>query len=361
MSRQPLGAAAHANTTYSSLRSNEDNCGGMEKISADGRGGATEANRVARRKLWWASVCCVVFMVCEIIGGFMANSLAIMTDAAHLLSDLAGFLISIFALWLAMRPATSRLSFGFHRAEILGALISVLLIWMLTGVLLYEAIQRVQNPVPVNGPIMFLVATGGLLVNFVMGMILRQGNIGHSHGMGGGGSGGGGGDAHSHSHAKQAESHEDHAHDDEAGPPHEEENLNVKAAFIHVLGDAVQSVGVMIAAGLIWYNPAWSIADPVSSDIRMRAPTNALYLLTLASCSRSLVCLCATGVHIRVQLVSALHDDSIDQAEHGRPDGRCARGHRPGRSGSLTETRGGRARYDRLHAMLDARPRRRAG
>jgi hypothetical protein len=234
---------------------------------------------------------------------------------------------------------------------------SACFIWMLTGVLVYEAIQRVQNPVPVNGPIMFLVATGGLIVNFVMGMILRQGNIGHSHGMGGG-SGGEAGDAHGHSHAK-AESHEDHAHDDEAGaaPSHEEENLNVKAAFIHVLGDAVQSVGVMIAAALIWYNPAWSIADPVSSssDIRVRGPTNAVYPAHPRFLfSRSLVCLCAIGVHIRVQSVSALHDDSADQAERGRADGRCAGGHRPGQSGSLTEKRGRRARYVGLYAMLDA-------
>ena len=111
-------------------------------------------------------------MICEIIGGLIANSLAIMTDAAHLLSDLAGFLISIFALWLATRPATSRLSFGFHRAEILGALISVLLIWVLTGVLVYEAIWRLAHPEDVDGKIMFIVSAAGLACNFCMGMIL---------------------------------------------------------------------------------------------------------------------------------------------------------------------------------------------
>lgn len=135
---------------------------------------AEESNRKARRQLMWASACCCIMMIAEIVGGLLANSLAIMTDAAHLLSDLAGFLISIFALWLATRPATSRLSFGFHRAEILGALISVLLIWVLTGILVYEACWRLAHPEDVDGKIMFIVATCGLVVNFTMGMILRQ-------------------------------------------------------------------------------------------------------------------------------------------------------------------------------------------
>jgi hypothetical protein len=154
-------------------RSPATNCGGMKKRRTDEKiSKQEESNRKARNKLGWASVFCLIFMICEIIGGLIANSLAIMTDAAHLLSDLAGFLISIFALWLATRPATSRLSFGFHRAEILGALVSVLLIWVLTGVLVYEACWRLAHPEDVDGKIMFIVATAGLLCNFIMGMIL---------------------------------------------------------------------------------------------------------------------------------------------------------------------------------------------
>ena len=67
------------------------------------------------------------------IGGYMANSLAIMTDASHMLSDFASFLISLFALWVARRPATQKMSFGYYRAEVMGALCSVLIIWVLTG------------------------------------------------------------------------------------------------------------------------------------------------------------------------------------------------------------------------------------
>lgn len=84
-------------------------------------------DKVARRKLIVASVLCVVFIIVEVIGGFMSNSLAIATDAAHLLTDFASFMISLLALWMAGRRSTARLSFGWYRAEVLGALISVVM------------------------------------------------------------------------------------------------------------------------------------------------------------------------------------------------------------------------------------------
>lgn len=79
-------------------------------------------------------------MIIEIIGGAIAHSMAIMTDAAHLLSDFSGFLISIFSIWIGTRPASSNMSYGYHRAEIIGALGSVILIWGLTIWLIWEAI-----------------------------------------------------------------------------------------------------------------------------------------------------------------------------------------------------------------------------
>ena len=279
-------------------------CGGLgpraqQKLDKAGRKIEKE-NAAARRKLWIVSGLCLCFMTLEIIGGFIANSLAIMTDAAHLLSDLASFLISIFALWLATRAPTSRLSFGFHRAEILGALISVIMIWLLTGILVYEAVQRIREPELVDGRIMFIVASCGLAVNLVMGLILYQSGHQHSHGLGGGG----GGHGHSHGAAPATEDDEDddeefdddetaadghfegahgHSHAGSAQssyqqsslPPSVDQpthpkaaNLNVTAAFVHVLGDALQSVGVMIAAALIWYSDdRWSIADPICTFI----------------------------------------------------------------------------------------------
>jgi zinc transporter 2 len=264
-----------------------------------------DANAKARRKLIFASILCFCFMIGEIFGGFLANSLAIMTDAAHLLSDLASFLISIFALYLSQRAPTSRLSFGFHRAEILGALVSVIMIWILTGILIYEAVNRIRNPEVVDGKLMLIVAGAGLGVNIVMGFVLHQSGHSHSHGLGGGSH------SHSHSHGKPKkakkqkslslnnnddigagiqqhllidDSHDGHGHshgdghghahgdsdlheDEAAHDPAHVANINVSAAFVHVLGDGIQSIGVMIAAGLIWYNPEFHYADPICTFI----------------------------------------------------------------------------------------------
>ena len=91
-------------------------------------------------------IICLIFMAAEIVGGVMAGSLAILTDAAHLMSDVAGFAISIFAIWLGRRKATVEFSYGWSRAEIIGALTSVILIWGLTAWLVYEAILRIITP-----------------------------------------------------------------------------------------------------------------------------------------------------------------------------------------------------------------------
>ena len=89
-----------------------------------------------------ATVLCVFFMLAEIVGGVLSNSLAIATDAAHMLTDFASFLISLLAIWLASRPKSQKMSFGWHRAEVIGATISVLMIWLVTGVIVYMAILR---------------------------------------------------------------------------------------------------------------------------------------------------------------------------------------------------------------------------
>jgi zinc transporter 2 len=264
-------------------------------------------------------------MILEIIGGFWANSLAIMTDAAHLLSDIAGFLISITAIWLGTFPVSERLTYGWHRAEILCAMLSVFLIWALTGVLVYEAILRtiaILGPNPpqlTDGKIMTIVASIGLVVNVLLLKVLGHS---HSHGPGGG---------HGHSHSPTASdsaepadhghSHTDHghAHDDsnnnhnhsnnnndnsyahsyqnddeiDEGLPAAAEmklhghahhatavdsdtenelstaeaiqNINVRAAYIHAIGDLLQSAGVCIAGALIMYNPKWQLADPIAT------------------------------------------------------------------------------------------------
>uniref|UniRef100_A0A182F263 Cation efflux protein cytoplasmic domain-containing protein n=2 Tax=Anopheles albimanus TaxID=7167 RepID=A0A182F263_ANOAL len=190
-------------------------------------------DKIARKKLIMASMLCIIFMIAEIIGGIYSNSLAIATDAAHLMADLASFMISLLALWIAARPSTKRLSFGWYRAEVIGALISVLMIWVVTAILFYMAVLRTINrDFELDGEVMLITSGLGILVNVIMGATLHH--HGHSHG-------GGGSSTHSH----------------------EEENINVRAAFIHVLSDFVQSLGVFIAALVIYFKPEWNIIDPI--------------------------------------------------------------------------------------------------
>lgn len=115
-------------------------------------------------------------MFAEVIGGYLANSLSIMTDAAHMFSDLCGFGISMGSVFITRKKATRDMSYGYHRAEVVGAALSVLLIWGLTLWLLVEATYRIINPEEVDGLIMLIVAGAGLLSNIVMGKVL------HSHG-----------------------------------------------------------------------------------------------------------------------------------------------------------------------------------
>uniref|UniRef100_K7G7M5 Probable proton-coupled zinc antiporter SLC30A3 n=1 Tax=Pelodiscus sinensis TaxID=13735 RepID=K7G7M5_PELSI len=103
----------------------------------------SRAELQACQKLGTACAICFVFMVGEVIGGYLAHSLAIMTDAAHLLADVGSMSVSLFSLWVSARPATKTMSFGWHRSETLGALASVLSIWVVTGVLVYLASARI--------------------------------------------------------------------------------------------------------------------------------------------------------------------------------------------------------------------------
>ncbi|KAH6925129.1 hypothetical protein HPB50_001175 [Hyalomma asiaticum] len=140
----------------------------------------------ARRRLICASILCLTFMLFELIGGILANSLAIATDAAHLLTDFASFMISLFSLWMGARPATKRLSFGWYRAEVIGALTSVIMIWAVTGVLVYMAIQRmISKEYNIDATIMLISASVGVVVNIIMGVALQihpTSPLGHSHG-----------------------------------------------------------------------------------------------------------------------------------------------------------------------------------
>ncbi|CAH1797934.1 unnamed protein product [Owenia fusiformis] len=217
---------------------------------------ANVIDKKARRQLILASVLCFAFIIGEIVGGNLAGSLAIMTDAAHLLTDFASFMISLLSIYLARRPATKLLSFGWHRTEIIGALVSVLLIWVVTGILVFLAIERVlHNDYEINATIMLITSGVGVVFNFVMGCVLHtpQSNEGVYQSLGGGDN------SHDESSSADSESGEQNKHSN----GHNSTNVNVRAAFIHVIGDFIQSIGVMIAAFIIYFKPEWKIADPI--------------------------------------------------------------------------------------------------
>ncbi|XP_021900352.1 metal tolerance protein 1 [Carica papaya] len=293
-------------------------CGGAPCGFSDAKASSKDAKErsASMRKLLMAVVLCVIFMSVEVVGGIKANSLAILTDAAHLLSDVAAFAISLFSLWASGWEATPRQSYGFFRIEILGALVSIQMIWLLAGILVYEAIARlIHDTGEVQGFLMFVVSAFGLVVNIAMAILL-----GHDHGHGHGhdhGHGHGhvrvhghGGDGHVHSdriHEDHDKAHNqgitvtthhhhhrgglefgnEHHHSDETdatkpllstcsqsenksnGELKEKKqwNINVQGAYLHVLGDSIQSVGVMIGGAIIWYKPEWKIIDLICTLI----------------------------------------------------------------------------------------------
>jgi len=157
-------------------------------------------------------------MIAEIVGGYIANSLALYTDAGHLLLDVGSLCLSLFAQWLAKRPSTTKMSFGFHRAEILGAIVSALSIWLLSGFLIYAAVERIQDPEDVTGLLVMCTAIFGLVANVTVAWILH-GSSGH--------------------------------------------NINVRSAFVHVIGDCIQSIGVIVAGLVMYLEPTWTLVDPI--------------------------------------------------------------------------------------------------
>ncbi|ESO01905.1 hypothetical protein HELRODRAFT_65752 [Helobdella robusta] len=214
---------------------------------------------LAKNQLIAVSCFCFLFMVAEIVGGTLANSLAIATDATHLACDLTGFLISLFSIWIAKKPPSKKLSFGYYRAaEVIGALCSILLIWVVTVILVAMAVKRIQNnEFEVGGQPMIITASLGVIFNIIMGVVLHSGlckscsNIKTSFG-------------HGHSHGGHGHSHEErHTRLSFKGST----NINVRAAFIHVVGDLIQSVGVFVAAIIIMIKPEYKLADPICTFI----------------------------------------------------------------------------------------------
>lgn len=170
-----------------------------------------------------------LILVAEIIGGLWTGSLALLSDAAHVFMDIFALGLSFLALRLSALPADDRHTYGYHRLEVLAALANGLTLGVIAIGIFGEAIQRWQNPEPIKSGEMLIIAVIGLVVNLIVAFVLG----GH-----------------------------DHDHDEAA---HGREDVNVKSAFLHVVGDAVSSVGVIAAAvligltGALWIDPLMSM------------------------------------------------------------------------------------------------------
>lgn len=161
------------------------------------------------------------YFIVEVIGGLLTNSLALLADAAHMLTDVFGLGLALFAIWITQRPANAAKTYGYYRVEILAALANALVLFGVSFYILYEAYRRFQEPPEVNSLPMMIVAVIGLAVNLVGIYNLRRGS---------------------------------------------KESLNVQGAFLEVVSDTLGSLGV-IAAGLIMYFTGWYYADPIFSVV----------------------------------------------------------------------------------------------
>lgn len=161
-----------------------------------------------------------LYMVAEFLGGLYSNSLALTADAGHMLGDVGALILSYFAIWLSGRKAPPEKTFGYFRAEIFAAFINGIALIVIALIIIYEAYLRMISPPEVKSFSMIVIAFGGLIVNIIGVFLLHKGS----------------------------------------------ENLNIKGAFLHIVGDLLGSIGAIIAGILIYFGHFY-IADPVISFI----------------------------------------------------------------------------------------------
>lgn len=186
-----------------------------------GHGHTHEISAAGKNKKPLAIVFCLTFfyLIVEVIGGFWTGSLALLADAGHMLTDVAGVGLALLAIWFAEKPASPERTYGYYRVEILAALTNAVVLIFISLYILYEAYERFRNPPEVQSAGMLAVATVGLVINIVGVFILRSGS---------------------------------------------KESLNMKGAYFEVLSDMLTSIGVIIA-GVIMLTTGWYYADPLIS------------------------------------------------------------------------------------------------
>ena len=172
------------------------------------------------KRLRIALVLTATFLVAEVVGGIASNSLALLADAGHMLTDVAALALSLFVAWFSRQPSTPQKSYGYLRWEILAAFLNGSALLLISTWIIVESVIRIRAPEPVTG-LMLWVAIAGLITNLISARILHGGS---------------------------------------------RDNMNVRGAYLHVLGDLLGSVGVVIAAIVIRYT-GWLQADPIASFI----------------------------------------------------------------------------------------------
>ena len=182
----------------------------------DSKPSGTAAGR-HRQNLIWALALTSAFMAIEVVGGLWTGSLALLADAAHMLTDAGGLALALLATRFSERPRTPQKTYGYVRMEVLSALTNAVVLLLLTVYIFYEAYQRYLNPPEIMGVPMLAVAAAGLVVNLISMKLLAAGS---------------------------------------------KESLNVKGAYFEVLGDMLGSLGVLVAAGIIILT-GWKLADPL--------------------------------------------------------------------------------------------------
>ena len=171
------------------------------------------------RSLKWALLVTGIFLLVEVAGGILSNSLALIADAGHMLTDVAALGLSLFVGWFSRRPQTPQRTYGYLRLEILAALLNGTTLLLLSAWIIWEAVSRFSAPQPLDAGLMMGIAIAGLIINAAAAWILH---------------------------------------------PTSETSLNVRGAYLHVLGDLLGSVGVVVAALIIHFT-GWLIADPIVS------------------------------------------------------------------------------------------------
>jgi cobalt-zinc-cadmium efflux system protein len=171
------------------------------------------------RRIGFAFFIILIFMIVEAIGGVMAHSLALLADAGHMVSDTVALGMSWAAIRVGRRPADTARSFGYKRVEVLAAFVNGCTLFVIAGWIVFEAVQRFASPTPVLGGLMMIVAITGLVANIVAFFVLNGGN---------------------------------------------RENLNMRSAWLHILGDLLGFIVAIIAAGVILWT-GWSPIDPILS------------------------------------------------------------------------------------------------